>query len=85
MSQHHVAAASHTVDRFLRLDDVKRATGLGRSTIYELMGQGLFPKAVKLVPGVVTTVRSSKAVGWSAQELSRWQEQRLAARDSGGK
>lgn len=44
----------------LRLPEVKRRTGLGRSSIYLKMAQGLFPKPVKL--GV-------RAVGWRQDEV----------------
>ena len=69
------------VDTFLRLDAVKQATGLSRSTIYELMDSGLFPRAVKLVPGSAS-VTGSKVVGWPASEIVRWQRDRIAARDA---
>lgn len=47
----------------LRLRDVKERTGLSRSTIYELMATGEFPKQVQL------TLRS---VGWSEDEVHDW-------------
>jgi prophage regulatory protein len=42
-------------------------TGLGRSTIYRLMSQGLFPCAVRLAP---------RAIGWHKADIDAW----LAAR-----
>ena len=36
------------VQRFLRRAAVEQATGLPRSTIYELVSQGKFPKPIKL-------------------------------------
>ena len=36
------------VGRVIRLKEVMHRTGLGRSTIYRWMGEGEFPKAVKL-------------------------------------
>jgi prophage regulatory protein len=62
------------IDTFLRLDAVKRVTGLGRSTIYDLMAAGLFPRPVKIGNG--------KAVAWSASEIANWQRDRMAARDA---
>jgi prophage regulatory protein len=64
------------VDSFLRLDEVRRATGLSRSTIYELISADppRFPKPVKILDG-------GKAVAWIASEVSGWQLQRIAARD----
>ncbi|WP_457356110.1 helix-turn-helix transcriptional regulator [Roseateles sp. P5_D6] len=46
---------------------VRRRTALGRSTIYRLMGQGLFPLAVRLGP---------RAVGWRDTDIDQWLEQR---------
>jgi len=65
-------ATAPPVDVFLRLDDVKRVTGLGRSTIYDLMAAGFFPRAVKIGNG--------KAIAWSASEIGQWQRARMAAR-----
>ncbi|WP_338688708.1 AlpA family transcriptional regulator [Bradyrhizobium sp. 26S5] len=64
-----------SVDTFLRLDAVKHATGLGRSTIYDLMSQEppAFPRPVKIGYG--------KAVAWPASEVAQWQRDRMAARD----
>ena len=65
------------IETFLRLDDVKRATGLGRSTIYDLMGEDppRFPRPVKIGG------ERAKAVAWLASEVSAWQRERVAARD----
>jgi prophage regulatory protein len=57
----------------LRRSEVERLTGLGRSTIYELMANGQFPKSIPL---------SSRAVGWKSTEISEWQQARFAQRDS---
>jgi len=64
------------VDTFLRLDEVRRATGLSRSTIYELISTQppRFPKPVKILHG-------GKAVAWIASEVCAWQRARIAARD----
>jgi prophage regulatory protein len=53
----------------LRLPRVRQRTGLGRSTIYRLMAQGLFPAAVQL---------GLRAVGWHSADIDAW----LAARPS---
>jgi prophage regulatory protein len=67
--------AAH-LDTFLRLDAVKKATGLGRSTIYDLMAEDRFPRPVK--PGG----QNAKAVAWLASEISAWQRQKVAERDA---
>jgi prophage regulatory protein len=59
------------LERFLRRPEVERATGLGRSTIYEKMATGEFPKSVPLSGG---------AVGWLESEIAKWQASRIAAR-----
>ena len=64
------------VDTFMRLDAVKAATGLGRSTIYEMMDLGTFPKSVKLNEG-----SDARAVAWVASEIAKWQRSRIEARE----
>jgi predicted DNA-binding transcriptional regulator AlpA len=65
------------MDRFLRAEAVKRATGLGRSTIYDLMAENppRFPRPVKLNDG-------GRAVAWLGSEIAKWQEERIAQRDA---
>ena len=46
-------------------------TGLSRSTIYEKIKDGTFPKPVKLGP---------RAGGWFDSEIDAWLEERLAQR-----
>jgi|KBSMisStaDraftv2_1062788.scaffolds.fasta_scaffold2527476_1 prophage regulatory protein len=60
-------------DTFLRDRQVTAATGIPRSTRYELMDKGLFPKPVKLSPRIVA---------WSAAEIAAWQAERIAERDA---
>jgi prophage regulatory protein len=55
----------------LRLPEVRRRTGLGRSTIYWLMKQGDFPRAIPL---------AARAIGWSAAEVEAWLQSRAAER-----
>ncbi|WP_371423291.1 AlpA family phage regulatory protein [Tardiphaga sp.] len=59
------------VQRILRLREVQEASGLARSSIYEGMKAGTFPKSIPL---------SEKAVGWVEAEIIQWQEERIAAR-----
>ncbi|MDB5617434.1 AlpA family phage regulatory protein [Tardiphaga sp.] len=62
------------VDTFMRIDAVKAATGLGRSTIYEMMDAGKFPKPVK--------PNDDRAVRWLGTEIAAWQRSRIDARDA---
>ena len=57
-----------TLHTILRLPDVKRSTGLSRSTIYLRITQGTFPKPVSL---------GGRAVGWLEAEVQRWLERRI--------
>jgi prophage regulatory protein len=52
----------------LRLPDVKRTTGLSRSTIYFRIAQGTFPKPVSL---------GGRAVGWLRSEIEGWVKARI--------
>ncbi|HXV82341.1 MAG TPA: AlpA family transcriptional regulator [Candidatus Binatia bacterium] len=57
----------HTI---LRLPEVKRSTGLSRSTIYLRVAQGTFPKPVAL---------GGRAVGWLEVEVQDWLQRRIEA------
>ena len=57
------------VDRHFRRPAVEQLTGLSRSTIYEEMAQGRFPRPVRL---------TAKAVAWPESAIAAW----LASRPS---
>lgn len=52
-------------DRFVKLDEVKRRVGLGKSMIYRLIQEGKFPAPYKLSP---------LASRWSDWEIAAWIE-----------
>ena len=54
--------------RMLRLAQVIDATGLGKTTIYELQAEGTFPKRVKI---------TSHSVGWVEAEVQAWLANRI--------
>jgi len=56
----------------LRLPEVQNKTGLSRSTIYDLISHGEFPKQIKL---------TSRSSGWVESEVSAWLDVRIAERD----
>jgi len=58
--------------RFMRLTEVIRDTGLGRSSIYKRIAQGEFPKPVPL---------GGRAVGWVSDEIEAWILERIEERD----
>lgn len=49
--------------RVLRRPAVEAATGLARSTLYDLMARGEFPRPIRL---------TGKAVGWEAEAIDAW-------------
>lgn len=53
----------HNPDRFVRLEEVKRRVGLGKSMIYQLVKDGRFPAPYKLSPA---------AARWSNREITAW-------------
>lgn len=50
-------------DRFVKLDEVKRRVGLGKTMIYRLIKEGKFPAPYKLSPF---------ASRWSNREIVAW-------------
>jgi len=55
---------------FLKLPAVKARTALSRSTIYNRIAEGSFPKPISLGP---------RAVGWLEAEIEQWVENRVKA------
>lgn len=53
----------------LRIRDVSRLVGLARSTIYLKVGQGLFPRPVKLAGGRCNAWRSQDVRSWIAAQV----------------
>ena len=49
--------------KVLRIGDVTKKVGFGRSTIYALMKKGEFPSSIKL---------SIRSVGWLESEVDAW-------------
>lgn len=56
-------------DRILRRHEVEARIGLSRSTIYESMAQGEFPKPIKI---------GRRAVGWPESVIAAWLNERAA-------
>lgn len=61
-------------ERFIRLPEVLYATGLSRSTVYEMMSRRQFPAQVSL---------GGKNVAWLASEVELWMDERIANRHQG--
>lgn len=56
--------------RMLRRPAVEAATGLSRSTLYRKIGQGEFPKPIRL---------SERVVGWPEDVIAEWLASRREA------
>jgi prophage regulatory protein len=54
-------------DRILRRPEVERLTGLSRTTLYEWMKRGVFPRPVAL---------GARLVGWRASDIAEWLAER---------
>lgn len=54
----------------LRRKQVEARTGLSRSTIYQRIADGSFPKSINL---------GGRAVGWLESEIENWLAQRVQA------
>jgi len=62
------------MERFLRVGDVRKITGVGRSTIYQEVKTGEFPSPVAV---------SKNISGWVDSEVQFWIKERIyAARQS---
>ncbi|MGY4370756.1 prophage regulatory protein [Bradyrhizobium sp. LB1.3] len=57
----------------LKLTDVTKATGLGRSTVYRKISENTFPKPLQLGPGCVR---------WDADHLQAWRDSLQVANDN---
>lgn len=56
--------------RLLRLSDVKNITGLSRSSLYQMMNKGSFPKSINI---------GSRAIAWTDASVQEWIESRINA------
>lgn len=76
MYTEHVAVATpfqsptKFVDRLLSRQEVEQRTSLSRSTLYQQMSEGIFPKHIPL---------GLRRVGWLESEIDRWIADRIHA------
>jgi prophage regulatory protein len=59
-------------DRIIRLKTVLARTGLSRTTLYRKMGEGTFPRQVKI---------SIHGAGWHESAVNRWVADPVGYRD----
>lgn len=63
-------------ENILRLPTVKARTGLSRSSIYQGIADGTFPRPIKL---------GLRSVGWLEDEIDEWIRQRVEASRNRGR
>ncbi len=61
-----------TIRRLMRMSEVIRMTGLSRSSIYDRMNAGLFPRSCSL---------GCRSVAWVESEVIAWVENQISKRD----
>lgn len=59
--------------KLIRLPEVMRDTGLGRSSIYKQISKGDFPRPVNI---------GGRSVAWVSDEVKSWVAERIAQRDN---
>lgn len=71
MAAHNQVALADIAElRILRRKQVEARTGLSRSTIYDGVNAGTFPKPINL---------GRQSVGWVEAEIEQWIRERIAA------
>lgn len=61
-------------DRILRMPEVERATGIGKSTIYALMARKEFPQCVRI---------TARCVGWPESAVLSWIQEKITESGTG--
>lgn len=59
----------------IRMDELSKRMGLAKSTLYQMIAGGKFPKPF--------SINGGKAAGWLTSTVDRWLEERAAAREGG--
>jgi prophage regulatory protein len=60
------------LQKILPRPEVEQALGIPRSTLYDMIARGQFPRPIKV---------SRRRVGWVAAEVAAFQAKRIAERD----
>lgn len=58
-----IEVADRAADNIIRLPEVRRRTGLCRTTVYRKIADGTFPKQFKI---------STNCAGWYESEINAW-------------
>jgi prophage regulatory protein len=64
----------NTVHQIIKLPSVINITGISRTSIYNRIEEGTFPKQINL---------GERSVGWVKSEILEWINVRIQARDEG--
>ena len=64
------ATGERAADRFLRLPTVRDRVGVSKSSIYQWISEGTFPRPIPL---------GGRAVGWIESEVDDWMNRRIEA------
>lgn len=51
------------MNKFIRLEEVRSITGLSRSSIYQFISDGKFPRQIKI---------GARAVAWDDADIQKW-------------
>lgn len=62
------ASAPECLSRILRLKEVCKVTGLGRSCVYQLQAEHRFPHSIRI---------GARAVGWLEDDIKKWLADRI--------
>ncbi|CAM4182847.1 helix-turn-helix transcriptional regulator [Vibrio neonatus] len=61
-----------TQQRLVRMPEVLRITGLSKSSVYDRMNRGLFPKSVSL---------GGRSIAFVESEVNQWVNSQISQRD----
>ena len=72
----HAARGAVPRDRLIRIPEVEKIAGIRKSTIYNLMKAGGFPRCVQVTP---------RCVAWPESVIHQWVQDRIADAAGAGK
>ncbi len=68
----NTASVNTSGQRFVRLPEVMRMSGLSKPSVYRLMAEGEFPRPVKI---------GLRSVAWPKSDIDQWMAERLSDRE----
>jgi prophage regulatory protein len=60
-----ISSQNTQLDRFLPVREVLRVLGVSKTTLYDMMTEGEFPRGIRI---------TKKRVGWRESVVKRWME-----------